>query len=280
MRKCLGVLAGAVALCIMSWAQAPPSAPDQAPAPAQAPAPPATKAPDTTTLPSAPTPQESSSKPTSVPIRRKLSPSYPRIEWFGGYSYGQTGFFNSGHWAELNGWDASLTFNVATWLGLTFDGGEYFGNSKIDTLTYLPFPSCGGQSISFCPTTSPTFNVHTREYNFLFGGQFPYRKYENWTPFGEVMYGHDGVRGTAFGQNNSEAIEVSSGRALLVGGGADHKINERFSFRVKADYFETNTDFASLGKKKQDNFRVSVGVVIKNVRKKKRRLEDETDTEP
>ena len=273
MRKCLGVLAAMSALCVMLWAQTPPSAPtpsappsSQAPAPSSAPA-------ETPPLPSAPTPQESSSVPVARP---PAGPKFPRFEWFAGYSFAQAGFFNAGHWAELNGWDASFAINAATWLGLIVEGGEYFGNSRINTDTYLPFQPC----LPFCPTTSPTFNADTREYNILFGAQFPYRKYERWTPFGELMYGHGGVRGEAYGENSYEDIEVSSGRVLLAGGGADHRINERFALRFKADYLATNTDFPSLGKKKQDNLRLSVGIVIRTVRKKKRRLEDETAPEP
>jgi hypothetical protein len=50
--------------------------------------------------------------------------------------------------------------------------------------------------------------------------------------------------------------------------------------RFKADYFQTGTDFSLPGKQKQDNFRFSVGIVFRNVHKKKRTLEDETMPEP
>src|SRR5580704_14411781 len=91
-RKCLGVLAAGAALCVISWAQAPPATPDpaatQAPAPAAAP----TQAPDAP-LPSAPMPHG----PTPAQLNRDAAPKFARIEWFGGYSYGETGFFNAGH---------------------------------------------------------------------------------------------------------------------------------------------------------------------------------------
>jgi hypothetical protein len=266
-RKCLGVLVAAATLCAMSWGQAPPSAPTQAPpsAPVPAPAP-------TEPVPSAPTSQESS----SAPAIRASGPKYPRIEWFGGYTYGKTGFFNAGHWAGLNGWDASFTLNATHWLGLLVDGGQYFGTTKIPTNSPAPFQSC----LPFCPTTSPLFNANTREYNILFGAQFAYRKHEMWTPFGELMYGHQGVRGKAVGEDNFTDIEISSGRALVAGGGVDRRVNDRFALRFKAEYFQTATDFQRLGKKKQDNLRLSVGIVIRSVHKKKRRLEDETQPEP
>ena len=74
--------------------------------------------------------------------------------------------------------------------------------------------------------------------------------------------------------------EVGSGRALVAGGGVDYKITERFALRFKTDYFQTGSQFPTFQKKKQDNVRFSVGVVIRNVHKKKRRLEDETEPAP
>jgi len=256
-RKYLGVLAGVAALCVMSWAQAPTPAPTQAPAPVQTPAPEPADIPAPTIKPAPPAPQ------------------YPRFELFGGGSYAEAGLFNAGHWAGLYGWDASLGLNATHWLGFIVEGGQFFGTSKIPTGTQAPFPPC----TPFCPTTTPTFDVKTREYNVLFGAQFSRRKSEHWTPFGELMYGHQGTRGRASAQGET-FTEIGTGRALVAGGGAAFKINPRLALRFKADYLQTGTAFPLLGKKKQDNFRFSVGVVIRSVKKKKRRLEDETQTEP
>jgi hypothetical protein len=66
----------------------------------------------------------------------------------------------------------------------------------------------------------------------------------------------------------------------VVGGGFDRKISQRLALRFKADYFQTGPAFPSQPKQKQDNFRVSVGVVIRNVHKRKRTLEDETAPAP
>ncbi len=259
MRRYLGVLAGMAALCVMSWAQAP--APDQAPA--QAPTPEA-----------APIPT-----PTPTPARNPTSATqFPRVELFGGGSYAEAGLFNAGHWAGLPGWDVSLDANATRWLGFIVEGGQYFGTSKIPTGTPEPFPTCGGGN-SFCPDTQPTFNVTTREYNFLFGVQFARRKYERWTPIGELLYGHQGTRGVATGHNATNT-EVGTGRALVAGVGADRKINERFALRFKADYLQTGSQFPTYAKKKQDNFRFSMGIVIHSVHKKRRTLEDETQPEP
>ena len=262
MRKYLGVLAGVAALCVTSWAQAPAQAPAPAPdqVPAQAPVPAATPI---------PTPAS-----TENPAR---APQYPRFEFFGGGSYAEAGLFNAGHWAGLPGWDASLGLNATKWLGIVVDGGQLFGTSKIPVAVPSPFPVCGGLN-GFCPGTYPTFDVATREYNILFGVQFSRRKYELWTPFGEIMYGHQGTRGVATG-GGATFTEIGTGRALVAGGGLDRKINQRFALRIKADYLQTGTAFSIPGKQKQDNFRVSVGVVIRSVRKKRRTLEEENPPE-
>jgi hypothetical protein len=121
--------------------------------------------------------------------------------------------------------------------------------------------------------------VKTREYNVLFGAQLSRRKYERWTPFGELMFGHGGTRGKAVAGGET-FTEVGTGLALLAGGGADFKINQRFALRFKADYLQTRTAFPLQPKQKQDNSRVSVGIVIRSVHKKKRTLEDDTQPAP
>jgi Outer membrane protein beta-barrel domain len=264
-RKCLGALAVSTALCLSSWAQDP----AQPTVPPASPTGPSTQAPAPATQTEVPAAQ-----PTTTPSpRRPTVPAaaiqYPRFEFFGGGTYAEAGFFNAGHWAGLKGWDASVGFNVAHWLAFVVDGGQYFGTTKIPTAVPTPFPTCP----PLCPTTFPTFGVKTKAYDVLFGVQLSRRKSERWTPFGELLFGRSGVRGEVVAQGFGYRA-VSSGLGLAAGAGADYKINQRFALRVKADYLETR-DF----RKKQDNFRVSVGVVIHSVRKKKRTLEDETQPE-
>jgi hypothetical protein len=277
-RKCLGVLAGTMVLYVVSWAQAPAPAPPPDPASRDTSSQtPASQTPDTSAPAPQPPPQPPASETTSssIPLRKQvLAAKFPLLEFFGGYSFAQAGYFNSGRWAQLNGWNGSLAVNVASWLGLLADGGQHFGTSQIPTGTPKPFPTCGGIPVSFCPGGT-YFNVRTQAYEITFGAQFPYRKHELLTPFGELMVGHGGVRGDSTAQGVN-IVEVSSGLALIAGAGVDRKINERFALRVKVDYLQTRTDFPVLGKAKQDNLRVSVGVVIRSVKKKKRKLEEET----
>lgn len=284
MRKYLGVLAGVAVLSVASWAQAPatpaqsssqtpaqPSSPSSAPTgdqtSNQTSAQPSAQAPATeaTPIPTSPT-----TKPVTPPLL------FPRFEFFAGGTYGETGFFNAGHWAGLSGWDSSLGVNATSWIGVLIEGGQYFGTSKIPSGATAPFP--GDQSYE--PSPSPTFNVATREYNFLFGAQFARRKNGRWTPRGELLYGHQSARGVATPVTpGPQVTEIGPGRTIVVGGGVDHDINPRLALRLKADYFETNTAFPAQPKQKQDNFRFSVGIVFRNVHKKKRTLEEELPSE-
>lgn len=261
MRKYLGVLFGLATLCVLSWGQAPPPSPAPDQTPAQAPT--QSQPPEATPIPSAPKP--------NAPAP---SASFARMELFGGGSYAEAGLFNAGHWAGLPGWDASLGLFLTRWLAFLVEGGQYFGTSKIPVTVPDPFPS----SLLFPP--GPTFNVDTREYNILFGAEFARRKNERWTPFGEALYGHQGARGIVYPISGASVAEVGTGRAFSAGAGIDHKINERYSLRLKADYLSTGSQFPTFPKQTQDNFRFSVGVVIRNVHKKKRTLEDETQLEP
>jgi hypothetical protein len=192
--------------------------------------------------------------------------AYPRAELFGGYSYGMTESFNSGHVARPNGFNVSLGLNVAKWMGFVFEGNGLYGISKIPRSVPDPFPT----NPPFNPAgTGDTFNVDTKLYNYLVGVQFPYRKSERFTPFGEVLFGHAGVRGEARDISGTLFAVTSGGLGLVGGGGVDYNINPRFALRFKADYMETR-----LFKKKQDNGVFSVGIVIRTVHKKKKTLED------
>jgi hypothetical protein len=275
-RKYLGVAVFAAALSVLLPAQV--SAQTQSPAQAPTPTPAQGQSSDQASQ------TQTSQAPQATPIPAgpqgpavKAAPEYPRIELFGGGTYGLTGFFNAGHWAALHGWDASLGANATPWLGFLVEGGEFFGTSQIPTTVPAPFPFPPCQP----DCTSSTFGASTREYNFLLGAQFTRRKYRLWTPFAELLYGHQGVRGQA---SNFVAgpldVQVGTGRAFEAGVGADHAISKRFAIRCKVDYLATGTNFSLLGKQSQSNFRVSVGIVIRNVKKKKRTLEEDTDITP
>ena len=196
-------------------------------------------------------------------------PQFPRVELAGGFSYSLTDLFNSGYRVGLNGWNASLGLNAAKWLGFVAEGSGYYGTSKIPLAVPAPFPRCGDNP-GFCPPGTGTFNVNTKLYNYMFGAQFPYRKWDRLTPFGEALFGHSGIRGEARSSDGTLFARVGSGMGLLGGGGVDYKISPRLALRLKADYLQTRGF-----KLKQDNVRFSIGIVFRRLPKKKRTLEEE-----
>ena len=196
-------------------------------------------------------------------------PQFPRVELFGGYSYGLTDLFNSGYRVGLNGWNASLGLNAAKWMGFVFEGSGYYGTSKIPLAVPAPFPRCGANP-GFCPPGTDTFNVNTKLYNYMAGAQFPYRKWDRLTPFGEALFGHSGFRGEATGTNGAVVARVGTGLGFIAGGGVDYTISPRLALRFKADYLQTRGF-----KLKQDNELFSIGIVFRRVPKKRRTLEEE-----
>ena len=202
------------------------------------------------------------------------APKFARLELSGGFSYGLTDLFNSGYRAGLNGWNASLGLNAAPWLGFVFEGSGYYGISKIPRGVPAPFPVCGSGQGLCPPGTGNTFNVNTTLYNYLFGAQFPYRKWERLTPFGEALFGHSGIRGEVRSSDGTLFARVGTGLGLVGGGGVDYTISPRLALRFKADYLQTRGF-----KLKQDNVRFSIGIVFRRVPKKKRTLEEENPPE-
>lgn len=205
------------------------------------------------------------------------APKYARAELFGGYVYGMSDYFNAGHVARPQGWNASLGLNVAEHFGFVFEANGLYGTSKIPRFPSDPFPPCTGSNPDFCPPgTGPTFNVDTKNYNYLFGVHAPIHRSDRFTLFAEGLFGHAGVRGEAFNTATGRNFaEVSGGLALVGGGGVDYNISPRFALRFKADYFQSR-----VFKQKQDNALFSVGLVIRTVRKKKKTLEDVDQTTP
>lgn len=207
----------------------------------------------------------------------QTAPKYPRAELFGGYVYGMTDLFNSGHVARPQGWNVSVGLNAASHLGFVFEANGLYGTSRIPRTVPTPFPECNGPDTpSFCPAGSgPTFNVDTKNYNYLFGIQIPFRRSPRFTPFAEALFGHSGVRGEAMAIDGTRVAEVSGGLGLIGGGGVDYNISPRFALRFKADYFQTR-----VFRLKQDNAQFSVGLVIRTVKKKKKTLEDVDQPQP
>jgi opacity protein-like surface antigen len=181
----------------------------------------------------------------------------PRAEFFAGYSYAGADPYFTGKRTGLNGWEGAVRLNLVSWLGIVADFGGEYGHVPLPVLVPTPFPPCS----PFCPPSSSTFSVDTKLYSYLFGADIPYRKWDRFTPFAQLLFGKAHVHGQFGGTS-----EIDTKFATALGIGADYRIIPRLALRVQGDYLQTKF-FANT----EDNFRVSAGIVLQLTRKKKTR---------
>ena len=199
------------------------------------------------------------------------------MELFAGGSYAEAGLFNTGHWVGCPGWDASLGLNLTHWLGFIVDGGQYFGTSK-NSRGYAGAifpPTLPAQSALVPPSMWTPVNTM-----FFLAHNFPAANMSGGRRLA-CSCGHHAHarRGESSHWPTRQRSELRPG----AGGGRRPRLQNQSTFRLTDQgglLPDCNNQFSLLEKKKQDNFRFSVGIVIHSVHKKKRRLEDETQVEP
>lgn len=190
---------------------------------------------------------------------------FPKVEVFGGYSYGNFGSTNfSSNRTNLNGWNASLNVNLNHWFGVTTDFSGLYGNSSA-TQVILPI------GVPACPVTGCSIRTSEADkyHNFLFGPQFSLRK-KKLTPFLHVLFG-----GTRFSQSGTTTFNFSlppsplpppttfnfsrstTNFAFAAGGGLDYNFSGKLAWRVQADYLQIGIPNRTL-----NNVRVSTGLVF------------------
>jgi len=149
----------------------------------------------------------------------------PRWDFFAGYSYLRFDSPTVGyaHWSNLNGFNGEVAFNFTPRLTLVLDGNGNYG----DQLTV---------------------------YNYMAGPQYTWRSDKS------AFFAH-GLFGKAQNTVNIETATrngfLSVGRAFAVGGGYDRDLTPRFTFRVQADYLNTQTFGVT-----QNDIRISTGLVF------------------
>jgi hypothetical protein len=149
----------------------------------------------------------------------------PQWEVFGGYAYRNVDSttFGFAHRSNLNGFDAEGTFNIKPSWGVTADAGGQYGSQMVI-------------------------------YNFLIGPQYALRRDKS-KFFVHGLFGkaQDRVDITTSLRNHFESV----GRAIVGGAGYDRELTPRFTFRIQADYLDTDTFGAT-----QKDIRVSTGLVF------------------
>lgn len=171
---------------------------------------------------------------------------YRKNEFFVGYSY---------HSADINtltidpertgqhGLNLAYTRNVSPHVGLTADISAHFKRNSAATAT-------------------GTFESKRDQYYFLGGVQFAASNQRRVRPFAHALVGASLFRGLTTDRSpagNVFTIDDATSIALAFGGGLDVRVGERVHVRlIQADYAPT-----FFGPGRQDNFRLSFGVVFK-----------------
>jgi len=138
----------------------------------------------------------------------------------------------SGPREGMNGWYASVDYNIFRWLAV---GGEFSGNYRNNGL-----------------------NGNTRVYTGLFGPRFYPLGHRKITPYGHILVGEGAywIDYPAFGGFPSESIWYWN-KAWEAGGGIDYAWSKKWKIQVvQADFGQTR--FFGQG---QNNYRLSIGFV-------------------
>jgi len=208
-----------------------------------------------------------------------LAQDFPKYEIFGGYSYLRSDLDNSkdlnlgtsGMYRDemapglnsagnLNGFDLQLAYNLNSWLGIKADFSYHFGNHDFNaTIPYSRFTP----DSDVIGTIQQTGSMKVKDYAYLFGPQFTYRKHAKLQPYAHALFGlsklkmrdiylniDDTWSVTTYGETTTYGFDRQVGRvigsaartsfAMALGGGLDVVLNDRISIRaVQIDYLPT-----------------------------------------
>ena len=172
-----------------------------------------------------------------------LAQNTPKLEVFGGYQYLHLDLRGSP--LNMNGFDASATYNFNHWVGISADiSGVYNGNT----------PNPGG----------PNGNTHV--YSYLFGPTI--------YPFGHhritlFVHGLAGAGHIHFflpaltGVPNSAETLTDTRFTYAAGGGVDATITPHIAVRLFQGDYEQTQFFRDIGLPAQKNIRIAAGIVFR-----------------
>ncbi|MHB8527160.1 MAG: OmpA family protein [Candidatus Acidiferrales bacterium] len=185
------------------------------------------------------------------------SESYPRIEWFFGYSFWRAmPSANSNRMAYLHGGSTSIAYNFNRYLGLVADFGGYD-----DTKLTL-----------FNSTSTQTLDSGGSAYTYVFGPRFSYRGHERFTPFFQALFGGAHASPVTISGCTGGTVCTPLGSdnafATMLGTGFDIKIGQHIALRpFQGDFLLTHfrDPFSTNGQGRgwQKNVRFSAGIVFR-----------------
>jgi hypothetical protein len=149
------------------------------------------------------------------------------------------------------GWNASLTVNPHSWLGVMFDVSGLYGRVSSFNTIELP-PPCG-------PCTQPFNNIVHHMYTVALGPQLSFRRQK------VTLFAHGMVGGAKTTEDVPSLDTFTPTRrqtdfsvAVIGGGGADIAMSQRFALRIQPDYLGTQ-----LVSGRHNGFRLSTGIVVR-----------------
>lgn len=162
---------------------------------------------------------------------------------FGGYSYQRTGG------EGVNGFNASVTGNIAPWLGIT---GDFALHSK-------------GESV-LVPNSGTLFNADAKLLSFMFGPQFTSHVNDTTSIFVHILAGGYRVSGNVDASGLGFSVNSSgTGFAAATGGGVDFRVAPKISVRpVQIDWIHLgNASLFGTDMGSSNGFRYSGGIVVR-----------------
>lgn len=156
-----------------------------------------------------------------------------KVDIFGGYSYASIDVNDLGDRQSANGWEASVSGNVNRWFAIEGGISGYYKGYDLSNL------GLG--------------DLHARLTDYFYGGgpRFNFRPV-----FVHALIGADRV------SVGSSGVSVSQNKfATAFGGGVQFPIHKKISLRGSVDYVLTRHNLLEDTSFKQNNIRVSVGLV-------------------
>ena len=171
----------------------------------------------------------------------------PKNEFFAGYSFNSADINTltiDPHRIAQHGVNLAYTRNIARRIGLVVDASAHFHRNSLNS-------GVG------------TFSTQRDQYFLLGGLQFKGGSNDQrLRPFVHALFGASLFRGFTSDlrpSGNVYTFDDATSLAMAFGGGVDIRLNRRIDLRlIQADYAPT-----FFGSGRQDNFRLSVGIVFK-----------------
>jgi hypothetical protein len=226
-----------------------------------------------------------------------LAQDFPKYEVFGGYSYLRSDLNNSSpfvseYYAEngnlgtgnLNGFEASFTYNLNKWLGIKADFGGHFGKSNMaygyDRHYIQDNDDYGDNYYDYTYTYREKGTADVKHYTYMFGPEFSYRGHSKVRPFAHALFGFSNVdvqkinvdftqldfynqnyNESSYGyyyEGNVSGSFSNTAFAMALGGGLDLNVNKKIAIRLaQIDYIPTFRELKGTIRKIEERYDVS-----------------------